>query len=724
MSGRVSAVQMTSTRYHMARARGEQTSSERFGALVFTRAVMRSMLPGRVYDNLVAAMDGRGKIDPAHADIVAEAMKDWAMSHGATHFTHWFQPLTGATAEKHDSFIEWSGDERVIERFSGKSLIQGEPDASSFPSGGLRTTWEARGHTGWDPTSPPFLWKGGDGVTLCIPSIFFSYNGDVLDTKIPLLRSDREIGRAVMRLFRHTGTKAERVFCTLGWEQEYFVIDRALRNLRPDLVMLGRTVYGAPPAKHQQLEDHYLGAVKDRILSYMQDFETAALHLGIPLKTRHNEVAPAQHEAAPVYARGPLSSDQNILLMELMRQIATQHDLACLLHEKPFAGINGSGKHLNWSLATDTGINLLDPTDASEKSVQFLLLLTAILQAVHRHADLLRASIASPGNDFRLGAHEAPPAIISVYLGEALERLLDEIEAKGSYQSGEAGVVYSFGIPVIPDMPKENTDRNRTSPFAFTGNKFEYRAAGAWSSCAWPITVLNVAVAESLNELLDRIEERLGKADGESLMAFSEAAIPVIRDSLKQSRPIRFSGNNYSAEWQEEAAKRGLPNIHTAPEAYRSLLAEKAVRAFDGILTRSELKSRHDIGMDEYAKVVDIEGQLMLEMFRTQILPAALKYQREIAEGISILGRELPMQSKLLHRLTERIEKAIELADGIEEALAAARATSEGEPRALAYCTQVRPACAATREVVDQIEHLVDDEVWPVPKYWEILFLI
>jgi glutamine synthetase len=721
MSGRASAVQMTSARNHTTHNGQEQTSSERFAALVFTRAAMRKLLPGRVYNDLVAAMDGRGKIDPAHADTIAEAMKDWAMSHGATHFTHWFQPLTGATAEKHDSFIEWSGDERVIERFSGKSLIQGEPDASSFPSGGLRTTWEARGHTGWDPTSPPFLWKGGDGMTLCIPSIFFSYNGDVLDTKIPLLRSEREIAQAVMRLFRHTGTRAERVFCTLGWEQEYFVVDRRLRNLRPDLVMLGRTLYGAVPPKHQQLEDHYLGAVKDRILSYMQDFETAALQLGIPLKTRHNEVAPAQHEAAPVYARGPLSSDQNILLMELMRQIAVQHDLACLLHEKPFAGINGSGKHLNWSLATDGGINLLDPTDTPEKSIQFLLLLTAFLQAVHRHADLLRASIASPGNDFRLGAHEAPPAIISVYLGDALERLLDDIEAKGSYESGGKGSPYSFGLPVIPDMPKENTDRNRTSPLAFTGNKFEFRAAGAWSSCAWPITVLNVIVAESLNELLDQIEGHLGgAAEG---APFAAAAIPVIRDSLKQSRLIRFSGNNYSTEWQEEAARRGLPNVHTAPEAYQALLTEKALRAFNGILTGSELKSRHDIGADEYSKTVDIEGQLMLEIFRTQLLPAALKYQKLMASGVSALGREVPMQGKLLGRLTDRIEKAIELTDGIEEALARARATAEHD-RAMAYCTQVRPACAAAREVVDQIEQLVDDEVWPLPKYWEILFLV
>lgn len=719
MSGRASAVQMTATRYHMARTKGEQSSSERFGVQVFTRAVMRGMLPGRVFDNLVAAMDGRGKIDPAYADTIADAMKDWAISHGATHFTHWFQPLTGATAEKHDSFIEWSGDEKVIERFSGKSLIQGEPDASSFPSGGLRTTWEARGHTGWDPTSPPFLWRGGDGVTLCIPSIFFSYTGDVLDTKIPLLRSDREIGLAVMRLFRHTGMEASRVFCTLGWEQEYFVIDRALRNLRPDLVLLGRTVYGAPPAKHQQLEDHYLGAVKDRVLSYMQDFETAALQLGIPVKTRHNEVAPAQHEVAPVYARGPLSADQNILLMELMRQVAVQHDLTCLLHEKPFAGINGSGKHLNWSLATDTGLNLLDPTDAPEKSIQFLVILTAVLQAVHRHADLLRASIATPGNDFRLGAHEAPPAIISVYLGEALERLLVEIETKGTYQSGVPGAVYNFGIPVIPEMPKENTDRNRTSPFAFTGNKFEFRAAGAWASCAWPITVLNVVVAESLNELLNKIESRLDKVENGQKVSFAEAAMPVIRESLKQSRPIRFSGNNYSQEWQEEAARRGLPNIHTAPEAYETLLADKAVHAFEGILTAAELKSRYDIGMDEYAKIVDIEGQLMIDIFRTQLLPAALRYQKEVAEGVALVGRKVPMQSKMLGRLTDLIERAIERVDAIEGALQEARRDG-----ATVYCQKVRPACAAAREVVDAIEKEVDDELWPLPKYWELLFLV
>jgi len=701
MSSRASAALAASTRYHLSAAHTDQALSEQFGCYVFNRAVMRKMLPTRVYQNLCDAIDGKGRIDPANADRIADAIREWAMGLGATHYTHWFQPLTGMTAEKHDAFMDLSGGGEVMERFSGKSLLQGEPDASSFPSGGLRSTYEARGYTGWDPSSPPFLWRGGDGMTLCIPSVFFSYTGEILDTKIPLLRSEHWLGEVVLRLLKLAGVKASKVYCTLGWEQEYFVVDRALRNLRPDLVMLGRTVYGRSSAKGQQFEDHYLGAVQDRILAYMRDSEIRAVQLGIPIKTRHNEVAPGQHESAPAFQRAALSVDHNILFMELMRQVAVQHDLACLLDEKPFAGVNGSGKHLNWSLATDTGVNLLDPTDSPENRLPFLVLLAAILQGVHRHSDLLRASIASPSNDFRLGANEAPPAIISVYLGEALESLFDQIEKNGIAQSGGKSSDYDLGVPVIPDLPRENTDRNRTSPFAFTGNKFEYRACGSHASCAWPTTVLNCAVAESLSEMLDEI----GKKGGD----FTESAIDVVRTSLAKSRAVRFSGNNYSSEWAEEAKRRGLPNVKESFDAYAALKEEKARQLFEGILTAPELESRYEILADDYRKVVEVEGRLMVDLFHSHVLPAAVKTQGQLTS-------DLPTQKSHGQRVGEAIERALKGANQVEELL-----EEEGEGDFASK--RLRPAYVELREAVDELEKLCDDALWPLPKYWELLFL-
>jgi glutamine synthetase len=699
--------------------------ADSFCKRVLTKKILKEALPKEIYANLLDAMEGRDKIKLEYADSIALAMKEWAISHGATHYTHWFQPLTGSTAEKHDAFIDMGGPDGIVEKFSGKQLVQGEPDASSFPSGGLRSTYEARGYTGWDPSSPVFLWRGGDGLTLCIPSVFFSWNGDVLDQKIPLLRSDEKINAAVLRLLRLTGIQAERVFCTLGIEQEYFVVDRGLRDLRPDLIIQGRTLFGAPPPKGQELQDHYFGSVKDRILNFMQDFETAAAEIGIPLKTRHNEVAPAQHEVAQLFEKGSLAVDHNILLMEIMRQIAVKHDLACLLHEKPFNDLNGSGKHSNWSLMTDTGINLLDPTDTPQNNFHFLVLLTAILRAVHRHSKLLRASIGSAANDCRLGGHEAPPAIISVYLGEALERLLDEIEQQGGSTSQQSKHNYDLGLPPMPNLTRDNTDRNRTSPFAFTGNKFEFRAVGSSSNPAFPATVLNVIVAEVLNEMMDEIEANY---KGNSSSALMEAAIPVLRDYLRGSRGIRYSGDNYSHDWVLEAGKRGLPNITKSIDSFTALTQENTIKAFKDVLTEDELSSRCEILFETYCLEINIQVNLAIEMFRTQILPAALKQQKIMSEAI-ILSRQAighiegaNYSSKQLYDFVVLIEHGIQACNMLEEA----RKRSQSQPlqkKAHALCYEVLPQYEKLRHYADSLEARIDDELWPLPKYREILFL-
>lgn len=635
MNPRYTALEETSKRNPLSlQNNGSFVPSQKFGMYVFNRTVMQTMLPPEICKNIFQAQQGIERIKTEYAEPIALAMKEWAISHGATHYTHWFQPLTGLSAEKHDAFIDWSSSNEMVEKFSGKQLVQGEPDASSFPSGGLRSTYEARGYTGWDPSSPAFVWKAGDGVTLCIPSVFFSWTGAVLDSKIPLLRSDRKINDACIRLLKLTGIHAANVYSTLGCEQEYFVIDRALRNLRPDLLLIGRTVCGGPSPKGQELQDHYFGAVKDRILAYMCDFELAALQLGIPVKTRHNEVAPAQHEVAPVFEKASLAVDHNIILMEIMRQIAAKHQLACLLHEKPFHGLNGSGKHCNWSLATDTGINLLDPTDTPENRLHFLILITAILNAVHKHSALLRASIGSASNDFRLGGHEAPPAIISIYLGMELEAVLENIEEKGSHIRTGTKNKYDLGLPILPDMAKDNTDRNRTSPFAFTGNKFEFRAVGSSSSPALPVTILNAIVAESLNEILDEIEKKLEPKSPPTPQTLIEAVMPVLRKYLKQSRSIRFHGDNYSEEWEKEAKRRGLPNIKKSVYAFESLKEEGTIKVFKDILTAAELESRYEILTERYSHTILIEARLLIDMCDTQILPAAIKYQKELAESV------------------------------------------------------------------------------------------
>lgn len=704
--------------------------SERFGVRTFNRTVMQKMLPREIYRNVINAMEGQENIKPEYADTIAVAIKEWAISHRATHYSHWFQPLTGASAEKHDSFIDWQTADGVIEKFSGKQLLQGEPDASSFPSGGLRNTYEARGYTGWDPTSPIFLWKAGDGVTLCIPCIFFSWTGEVLDNKLPLLRSERKINQAATRLLKLTGLEANFVYSTLGFEQEYFVIDRALRNLRPDLVLLGKTVFGAPSPKGQELQDHYFGAVKDRILAFMQDFEESAIELGIPVKTRHNEVAPAQHEVAPVYEKATTAVDHNILLMEIMRQTAQKHGLACLLHEKPFAGLNGSGKHCNWSLSTDTGINLLDPNVTSDNTWHFLILLTAILHAVHRHSALLRASIGSASNDYRLGGHEAPPAILSIYLGQELEELFNAIETTGNHINSAVKSKYDLGLMVIPELTRDNTDRNRTSPFAFTGNKFEFRAVGSSSNPAFAVTILNLIVAESLNLILDEIESQLDQSNP-SPERLGKVIIPVLQKYVRSSKPIRFMGDNYSDSWLEEAQRRGLPNLKRSCEAFEALTSSQAGELFKDVLTKSELKSRYEIALEIYIHHLNIEANLMINLFKTQILPAAMAYQKQWATSLERVKDLFPSESELrksqqfiyLQRLHGAIENGIGLLGELEKERQEALQLSNCQ-RAKRFGYDVVKKMEQLREVGDYLEVLIDDQLWPLPKYRELLFLV
>jgi glutamine synthetase len=719
MEGRKRAVEVASHRLPV-RGGEHRMVADRFGRRVFHRRLMEKVLPKPVFENVRAAQEGRGRINLEYAETIATAMKEWAASLGATHYSHWFAPLTGAPAEKHDSFIMLHDQDHVIERFGGNQLIQGEPDASSFPSGGLRSTFEARGYTGWDPTSLPFIWEGGDGITLCVPSVFYSWTGNVLDSKIPLLRSDEVLNRAALRLLKLTGTPATQVYSTLGWEQEYFVVDRALRALRPDLLLLGKTVCGAPSPKGQELEDHYFRSVRDRVLSFMQEFEAIALELGIAVKTRHNEVAPAQHEVAAHYERASRAVDHNQVTMALMQQVAERHQLACLFHEKPFQGLNGSGKHCNWSLATDTGLNLLDPGETPETRLCFLLLLGAVLDGVHRHADLLRASIGSASNDERLGGHEAPPAIISVYLGEALERLLEAIEQHQAPVTSQRKS-FDLNVPAIPAFPKDNTDRNRTSPFAFTGNKFEFRAVGASAHCALPITVLNLIVAESLNQMCDAIEGRM------SQLGVGEAAMEVLRETVRRSHPIRFTGDNYSQEWRDEAARRGLPQMLSSVEAFGALRTPKAKQLFREVLTPQELESRAEILLDQYAKTRLIEANLLIEMAHTQLIPAAMASQQQCADSIrsttEVLGLTPHQQIGNLRELTQAIEGALKAGEQVEKSRHACRELAT-EQQAHFCCQTLKPQMVQLRSALDRLETLTIDTHWPIPKYRELLFVV
>ena len=693
-----------------------------FGENVFTPGKMKERLPKSVYKAVRRVMDYGGELSLADADVVAKAMKDWAVEKGATHYTHWFQPLTGITAEKHDSFVAHpDGDGKMIMEFSGKELIKGEPDASSFPSGGLRATFEARGYTAWDITSPAFLKESGTGVTLCIPTAFCSYTGEALDKKTPLLRSMEAVSEQAIRIVRLFGnTRATKAVASVGPEQEYFLVDKEKYLQRKDLIFAGRTLFGAPAPKGQEMEDHYFGVIRERIGSYMKDLNEELWKLGVTAKTQHNEVAPAQHELAPIYETANIAVDHNQIVMEAMKRVAIRHDLRCLLHEKPFAGVNGSGKHNNWSLGTDDGINLLDPGETPNENIQFLLVLACILKAVDTHADLLRQSASDVGNDHRLGANEAPPAIISVFLGEQLEDVVKQLVETGIAATCKEGGILETGVSTLPDLEKDATDRNRTSPFAFTGNKFEFRMVGSADSIASPNTILNAIVAEAFCEAADVLEQA-----GEE--NFERAVHDLIKEYLTKHQRIIFNGNGYSDEWVAEAKRRGLPNIKSMVEAVETLTTDKAVKLFEkfGIFTRAELESREEILYETYAKTINIEALTMIDMASKQILPAVIRYTRTLADTVIAVreaGAEPQVQSDLLKetgRLLAEAKKALEALKAADEEAAA---MPEGKEQAFFYKDVVRKAMEELRTPVDALETIVDKDVWPLPSYADMMF--
>ena len=691
----------------------ESAVPEAFGTYaddVFSVKVIERLLPKKVAAKLLATMRDSKPLDPSIADDVAEAMKTWALSKGATHFTHWFQPLTGGTAEKHDSFIEVATQSSVIVAFSGRNLIGGEADASSFPSGGLRSTFEARGYTAWDPTSPAFIKRHANGATLCIPTVFCSYTGDALDSKTPLLRSVQAVSRATERLMKLFRQPKAHVSVTLGAEQEYFLIDHSYYMKRPDLLQTGRTVFGAAPAKHQQLEDHYYGAIRPRVLKFMQEVDEQLWRLGIPAKTRHNEVAPAQFELAPVFEELNLAVDHNMVIMEVLKQTAEKHGLVCLLHEKPFAGINGSGKHNNWSpLYGD--INLLNPGSDPDQNAIFLTTLCAIIMAVDKHSDLLRSATASAGNDHRLGANEAPPAILSIFIGEQLADIIDQIE-KGSLKSSKHAGSMRIGVDTLPALPRDTTDRNRTSPFAFTNNKFEFRAPGSSQSCAGCNIILNTIVAEAMDQIAELLE-KVPKAN------FHAGLQAILQKIIKAHKRIIFNGDNYSDAWKKEAAKRGLPNQRTTPEAMAALIKPENIALFEkyGVFSAVEVRSRHEIFLEEYHRKIRIEGELSLNMARTIFLPVGSKQLSELVKTIAVMsGCEIKAGMSAQKAAAEAIGK---LLDGIElecrnleKALAAKDASA-----------RIVESMASLRKLVDTLEKRVDDDLWTLPKYREMLFI-
>ena len=695
-----------------------QTVSDYFGSLVFDDRVMRARLPEKVYKSLKKTIDEGVSLDNQVANAVAEAMRDWAVEHGATHFTHWFQPLTGITAEKHDSFISPSPDGGVIMEFSGKELIQGEPDASSFPSGGLRATFEARGYTAWDPTSYAFL----KGKTLCIPTAFCSYGGEALDKKTPLLRSMQAINKQALRVLKLFGNEDVKcVKTSVGPEQEYFLVDREMFDKRKDLVFCGRTLFGAKPPKGQELDDHYFGSIKPRVAEFMEDLNEELWKLGILAKTEHNEVAPAQHELAPVFTTTNISADHNQLTMEVLRNVAKKHGLVCLLHEKPFAGVNGSGKHNNWSISTDTGVNLLEPGETPYENAQFLLFLSAVIKAVDEYQDLLRISVASAGNDHRLGANEAPPAIVSMFIGDELEGILEAIESESAYDGKEKEIL-RIGVHILPKFPKDTTDRNRTSPFAFTGNKFEFRMLGSAASISDANVVLNTAVAESLRQYADKLE---GAED------FETALHDLIRDTIRAHKRIIFNGNGYDASWLEEAEKRGLLNLKTTPACAPYLMKEKNVRLFADhkIYSETELHARYEILLENYSKVLRIEALTMLDMVQTDILPAVSDYTaklvRTAAEKKSLLGDAAGgYEYKTAARLSALTETASEDAAKLSDALLQAGELPSAQEAADFYQAEVFKDMAELRLAVDEMETLTSRACWPYPTYGELLFSV
>ena len=694
-----------------------QTVSDYFGSLVFDDRVMRARLPAKVYKSLKKTIDEGVSLDNQVANAVAEAMRDWAVEHGATHFTHWFQPLTGITAEKHDSFISPSPDGGVIMEFSGKELIQGEPDASSFPSGGLRATFEARGYTAWDPTSYAFL----KDKMLCIPTAFCSYGGEALDKKTPLLRSMQAINKQAMRVLKLFGNEDVKcVKTSVGPEQEYFLVDREMFDKRKDLVFCGRTLFGAKPPKGQELDDHYFGSIKPRVAEFMEDLNEELWKLGILAKTEHNEVAPAQHELAPIYTTTNIATDHNQLTMEIMQKVALRHGLVCLLHEKPFAGVNGSGKHNNWSIATDTGVNLLTPGETPYENAQFLLFLCAVIQAVDDYQDLLRLSVATAGNDHRLGANEAPPAVVSIFLGDELTAILDAIEADAPYNAAEKTVM-KLGVHVLPKFLRDTTDRNRTSPFAFTGNKFEFRMLGSANSIACTNIMLNGAVAQSLKGFADELE----KADD-----FEGALHDLIRRTIHAHKRIIFNGNGYDDAWIKEATEqRGLLNLRTTPDAMPTLLEKKNVDMLTGlkIFTKAELESRYEIMMENYVKTVTIEAQTMLDMTRKEILPAVVGYTKELTETLAAKRAILPSlpakyETGTITKLSSLLDQIDAAADDLEKTTLQIKAIDSVTESAFQIRDAMLPRMAALRVVCDEAEPLTAERFWPFPTYDKLLF--
>ena len=696
-------------------------ATEIFGSLTFGEQVQRQRLPKDVFKALRRTVTHGAPLDASAANVIAAAMKDWAIENGATHYTHWFQPLTGITAEKHDGFLSPSSDGRAVSEFSGKELIQGEPDASSFPSGGMRSTFEARGYTAWDPTSAPWLLVTQNGTTLVIPTAFVSWTGDSLDKKTPLLRSQEALSTQAVRILKLFGSKAERVITTCGPEQEYFLIDRAFYFARPDLINAGRTLFGAKPPKGQELEDQYFGSIPDRVLAYMHDCETELYKVGVPVKTRHNEVAPSQYELAPIFENANVATDHQMMTMETLRRLAPKYGLACLLHEKPFAGVNGSGKHLNWSMGDDQGNNLLNPGDTPHDNIQFLVFCTAVLRAVNKCQGLLRMSIASAGNDHRLGANEAPPAIISVFLGDMLTDIIEQIE-KGGAKRTKSGGILDTGVSVLPKLPRDAGDRNRTSPFAFTGNKFEFRAVSGGQSIAFPNIALNVAVTESIDYIATELEAAV-KGGKKTIEAAVKELLPKI---IKENKQIVFNGNGYSEEWRDEAKKRGLLNLTNTVDALPELMKSDNVKMFGKykVLNARELAARAEINYEIYIKTLNVEGQLMVLMANRYILPAALGFQKDIADSVNAVkaaGGSTKEAAKLLTKVTGLVDDLQGGAAKLEAALDAHASSTEKHAKHMRDV--VVPAMNALREAGDQLETTMPHGVWPFPTYREMLFI-
>jgi glutamine synthetase len=693
--------------------------AELYGSNSFSNAIMRERLPKNIYKEIVAVQNGEKELTLEVAEVVAAVMRDWAISKGASHYTHWFQPLTGLTAEKHDSFIAPTGDGKVIMEFSGKELVKGEPDASSFPSGGLRATFEARGYTAWDVTSPAFLKQDPTGTTLCIPTAFISYYGQALDKKVPLLKSIDALSKQSVRVLRALGNKAsKRVFTTVGPEQEYFLVDKAFYDRRPDLILTGRTIFGALPAKGQEMEDHYFGAIKERVAGFMRELNTELWKVGIPAKTQHNEVAPNQFEIAPVYSNSTAAVDANQLVMETIRSVARRHGMEGLLHEKPFAGVNGSGKHNNWSMATDDGINLFDPGENPESNARFLLFAVAVVEAVDRYALLLRSSVATSANDHRLGANEAPPAIVSIFFGGPLTEILDNIAEGKSGGKSNPGEQIKLGVTSLPALPKDVSDRNRTSPFAFTGNKFEFRMVGSSQSIATPNTFLNVAVAQVLSEFADKLEKAPDK---------NETIQAIIKESYAKHRKVVFNGNGYSDEWVREAERRGLPNVKNAVDALAILTQSETVSLLEAhkVLTEEELESRYHIYLEKYSKQINIEAGVAIDLSRRYIFPAVTAYASSLAGDASALasiGATNVPQAKQAKRIAELSAELYDETVKLETILAEVQGIEDALTQAKAYFEKVRPAMDNVRARGDSLEKLVSKEAWPFPGYEELLF--